>query len=230
VIPAAGRLDRAAAAIIWRRRTPRTVATARLVGVLGDPAIAYPATIVACLLAPAGGRHSRHARLPPLAVLMLAAALRRIGCDLIARPRPPQPVRLVTVDGHSLPSRHTTLAVLAAGAVVRAAGTPAAGRLAVPAAVGAAVGTARVLLGAHWPGDVLAGLGVGLAGCWAADRAAGRRVRQQVQHRRSLASGRSGPCRVRALACRSRRAGSVSPVIESAWRVCRTLTPRHVRA
>jgi membrane-associated phospholipid phosphatase len=161
---AVGRLDRAVAKTIWRRRTPLAVATARVVGALGDPAIAYPTTIVGCLLTRPG--------LTRRAVVLLAAGARRTGCEAIARPRPPQPGRLVPTHGHSLPSRHTTLAVLAAGAVVRAAGLPGPSRLAVTLAVGTAVGAARVLLGAHWPTDALAGLGLGLAGWWAADRAA----------------------------------------------------------
>lgn len=163
-LPAVGRLDQAVAETIWRRRTPLAVATARVVGALGEPAIAYPTTILGCLLTRPGPTR--------LAVVLLAAAARRPGCETIARPRPPHPDRLVPTHGHSLPSRHTTLAVLAAGAVVRATGAPGPSRLAIATAAGAAVGTARVLLGAHWPTDVLAGLGLGLAGWWGADRAA----------------------------------------------------------
>jgi undecaprenyl-diphosphatase len=75
---------------------------------------------------------------------------------VIARPRPPAAAWLTDPEGFSLPSKHTTMAALTAGACVRAAGGR--GRGYVPSVLAAAaVGASRVYLGVHWPGDVLAG-------------------------------------------------------------------------
>jgi membrane-associated phospholipid phosphatase len=53
------------------------------------------------------------------------------------------------------PSRHTTLVTLGAGLVARSLGCRRASRRALP--LGAAVGVSRLVLGVHWPTDVLSG-------------------------------------------------------------------------
>lgn len=149
--------DLAVAGRVWRRRHPSVVTAARLVGALGDPWTAAAAAVVA-----AAPQRGRPATLTPLIVVVAGAYARRRMAAAVGRPRPPRRWRRVPVEGPSFPSKHTTLAVLAAGACARTSTSPR-GRYAEPAFVG-------VVVGAHWPTDVLAGIGFATACWWLADR------------------------------------------------------------
>jgi membrane-associated phospholipid phosphatase len=97
-----------------------------------------------------------------VAVVALAGwAIRILVRDLIARPRPMDPLWPAT--GFAFPSGHATNTTLAAALVVvvfwprlRTAGRCA--LLAASAACAVAVGFSRVVGGVHWPSDVIGGL------------------------------------------------------------------------
>lgn len=110
--------DHAGFRAVLERRCPAGTTVARAVSVLAEPGVVYP------LLAAAGAARRdgwRGACLPCLAVASGAAARRRLS-RVIARQRPPAEAWLIEPEGFSLPSKHTTVAALAAGACVRALG------------------------------------------------------------------------------------------------------------
>jgi membrane-associated phospholipid phosphatase len=147
--------DRSVFAAVLAHRRPAIVTAARVVSGLAEPGIVYPVLAAAGL---ASVRRSGWPRavLPGLVVAGGAIARRQLA-QVIARPRPPVSAWLAEPEGFSLPSRHTTLAALAAGAATRALGADGPSRRAAPLLAAAGVGASRVCLGVHWPGDVVAG-------------------------------------------------------------------------
>mgnify|MGYP003940816211 CR=1 FL=1 len=79
---------------------------------------------------------------------------------LFERARPPLAGRLDLVTSYSFPSSHSTGTMLTLLALAMLARRQAFGPLAM--VVACAMGWSRIALGVHWPGDVLAGLGLGM--------------------------------------------------------------------
>jgi membrane-associated phospholipid phosphatase len=148
-------LDRRAFEAVRTRRGPSAVKTARVVSALAEPAVAYPVLALAGVTAARRGSRWR-AAMPCLVVVSGAWARRRLS-RVIARQRPPADAWLAEPEGFSLPSKHTTLAVLTVGATVHAAGARGGPVCAATALAAAGVGASRVCLGVHWPADVVAG-------------------------------------------------------------------------
>jgi undecaprenyl-diphosphatase len=149
------RADRMAFERVWARRSQPGIAVARAVSAVAEPAVAYPVlAVTGALAAPRTGW--RKACLPCLVVAGGAAA-RRMASQLIARPRPAAEAWLIAPEGFSLPSKHTTLAALTAGACVRTLTSRTSAARSAPLLAAAVIGASRVYLGVHWPTDVIAG-------------------------------------------------------------------------
>lgn len=97
-----------------------------------------------------GGGLLRGQGIAPVFTIVSGAVARHLLCEVSARSRPPSRGWHVRPEGHSFPSRHTTVAALTAG--VLAPSHP----VAASAIAASLVGATRLYLGVHWPTDVLA--------------------------------------------------------------------------
>ena len=164
-------VDQAVIAALPAWRNPRGVAVAKAISAVAEPPVAGPLLAAAGVIA--ARRDGWRAAALPLVAVPGGVAARRMLSDLIARPRPPAELWLAEPEGYSLPSRHTTLAALTAGAVAELAGLAAGPRRAVALLAAATAGASRVYLGVHWPTDVLGGWAAGTGwalACWAISR------------------------------------------------------------
>jgi membrane-associated phospholipid phosphatase len=144
------------------RRTPQAaVPLARAATLLGETPVVWTAVGASALLA--GARSGRWGPLlRPICTLAAAAAARRALAEVIDRRRPPARLWRAHWSGPSFPSRHTTLGTVGAGLVAGAV-APGPGTRAVACSAAVLVGLSRLVLGVHWPSDVVAGWVFGAA-------------------------------------------------------------------
>lgn len=149
-------------------RSSPVTETAKMLSTLGSSAVLVPV----CLLVALALVWRRRIVLAGFLVATLVGGveLAMVVKAIVGRPRPPLPERLVTIGSTSFPSGHATqnaaiLPALALVAVAFGAGRRIA--LAVAVVLAFAVGLSRVLLGVHYPTDVVAGwlLGAAWLGC-----------------------------------------------------------------
>ena len=136
---------------------------------LGDAVTVTTLTVVVCLALLVGRRRVMAVW---LAVTVAGSALLNTLVKVsLERTRPPSAEQLTSAHGFSFPSGHTQAATVFYAALVVVVGwrvfhpTQRWARLTAAAAVvvAVAVGASRVLLGAHWPSDVLGGWLLGCA-------------------------------------------------------------------
>lgn len=158
----AGPLDRKVEAALYVGGHPALIALARGLTFLGEPWVLIPAGFVTAAVLWWRGRGGTALAL--LAVTLIGRGLGELQKFEIARVRPEVEPHLVLVQTSSFPSGHATSSMIfyLTFALALAAGTkwlkPAAAAAVVLAL---AIGTSRVMLGVHWPSDVIGGWSFG---------------------------------------------------------------------
>lgn len=159
-----GPADSRVLALLYAGERPWLLAAARFVTGLGEPSIVIGIGLVASawLL----WRHQARYALAVVLVTLLGRGLTELVKYLVDRPRPAEVVRLVVTHSQSFPSGHATTSMIVCLTLALVL-TPAGQwrRAAVVAALFLSflIGLSRVMLGAHWPSDVVGGWAFGAA-------------------------------------------------------------------
>jgi undecaprenyl-diphosphatase len=157
-----GPLDRALYQTLYAGPRPAEVAVARFFTALGEPTFLVAAGVACALWLWYAGKG--RLALVLIAVTMLGRGLAEAQKYAFARVRPDLEPHLVVVKTSSFPSGHATSSMIFFLTVALAL---TAGRRWHRLAVGGAVllsllvGTSRVMLGVHWPSDVIGGWSFG---------------------------------------------------------------------
>ncbi len=163
LITGGGWLDRQIYEALYAGQRPRLMTLARVITALGEPTVLIAASAVAAWwLWRAGHRHLPFAL---IAITLIGRGISEVQKYWIARARPDLEAHLVVVKTSSFPSGHATSSMIfyLTLALAVTAGT----RWHRPVAAGAIllsllIGTSRVMLGVHWPSDVIGGWSFGM--------------------------------------------------------------------
>ena len=158
-----GPIDHSIYQALYVGHDPTLVAIARVFTALGEPTILITASLgVALWLWIAGHRHLPFAF---VAITMAGRGLSELQKYWIARDRPDLETHLVVVKTSSFPSGHANSSMIfyVMLALVLATGTRwRSAAVAGAIALSLMVGLSRVMLGVHWPSDVIGGWAFGL--------------------------------------------------------------------
>ena len=170
-----GPLDRRIYEALYAGDRPLLLAVARFFTALGEPTILIGAGVVV-----AGWlfyRGHRHLPWVLIAIVAIGRGLSEAQKYWVARVRPDLEPHLVVVKTSSFPSGHATSSMiffltlaLVLGAETRWQRWAVAGAI----LLSLAIGTSRVMLGVHWPSDVIGGWAFGLLWVLLTLRLAGR--------------------------------------------------------
>jgi len=170
-----GPLDREIYEALYAGHRSELAAAARFFTAIGDPTVLIGAGVLCAL----GLWFTGHRHLPWVlaAIVLVGRGLSEAQKYWIARVRPDLEPHLVVVKTSSFPSGHATSSMIffLTLALVLGAET----RWQRPAVIAAillslAIGTSRVMLGVHWPSDVIGGWAFGMLWVLLTLRLAGR--------------------------------------------------------
>ena len=157
-----GPADRIVYSALYAGGHPALVELAKFLSLFGDPAVLVSSTLILALWL--WGRGHRHSALTLVAVTMIGRGINSVVKLDVHRPRPTLEHHLAIEHTNSFPSGHSagsmvfflTVALIFAH---RGRWRRAAVGLAVVVAM--LVGVSRVMLGVHWPSDVIGGWAFG---------------------------------------------------------------------
>jgi undecaprenyl-diphosphatase len=159
----AGSLDRAIYEALYAGHRPAMLAMARFFTALGEPTVLIGASLICALWLWHAGRGRLGVTL--LLIALIGRGLSEAQKYWIARVRPDLEPHLVVVKTSSFPSGHATSSMifylalaLALTAHTRWNRVAAAGAI----LLSLLIGTSRVMLGVHWPSDVIGGWAFGM--------------------------------------------------------------------
>ena len=177
-----GPLDRAVYEGLYAGHRPALIAVARALTALGEPTVLIGAGVATALWL----WHAGHRHLPfvLIAITMLGRGLSEAQKYWVGRARPDLEAHLVVVKTQSFPSGHATSSMIfyMVMALTLTVGTRW-HRLAAGGAflLSLLIGLSRVMLGVHWPSDVIGGWAFGLLWVLLTLRIAQRFVRADVR-------------------------------------------------
>ena len=158
-----GPLDRSVYQALYAGHHPALATVAHIFTTLGDPTVLIGAGVMCAIWL--WYRGHRHLPFVLIAITMIGRAFAELQKYSIARARPDLEPHLVVVKTSSFPSGHATSSMIF---YLTVALTLTVGTRWHRAAAGAAIllslliGISRVMLGVHWPSDVIGGWAFGL--------------------------------------------------------------------